>query len=148
MPLVYRLLADLIVIVHAAYVLFVVLGLMATLVGIWRRWNWVRNPLFRYSHLAMILIVVAEAWAGITCPLTTWEQWLREWSGGESYRGDFIPNLVHNLLFFDAAPWVFTMAYSLFGAAVLATFLLAPPQRRAATKEDQVSEFDAPGHAL
>lgn len=129
MSLVYRLLADLVVLLHATYVLFVVLALPVIIVGAWRQWSWVRKPGFRYTHQAMIGVVVAEAWCGITCPLTTWEHWLRAWSGGRSYRGDFIPNLVHNLLFFDAPPWVFTLAYSMFGALVLATFVFAPPQR-------------------
>jgi hypothetical protein len=34
------------------------------------------------------------------------------------------------LLFFDAEPWVFTVCYTLFGLAVLATFVLAPPRLR------------------
>ena len=135
MTLVYRLLADFIVVVHAGFVLFVVVGLLLTLIGVCRGWEWVRSPLFRYIHLAMILIVVAESWVGITCPLTTWEQQLRAWSGGETYRGDFIANIVHELLFFEADPWVFTLAYTLFGAAVAATFFLAPPRRRSSGQE-------------
>ncbi len=130
MLLVYRLLADVVVLIHAAYVAFVGLGLVLTLIGAWRGWAWVRRPAFRYLHLAMILIVVVEAWLGITCPLTTWEQWLRDLAGEESYQGDFIANAVHQLLFHDAPPWVFTVCYSLFGAAVAATFWLAPPVHR------------------
>ena len=68
MSLVSRILADLIVIVHAAYVLFVVLALPVILLGAWPGWGWVRNPVFRYTHLTMILVVVAEAWAGISLP--------------------------------------------------------------------------------
>ncbi len=34
----------------------------------------------------------------------------------------------HRLIFFEGEPWMFTLAYSLFGLAVLATFLLAPPR--------------------
>ena len=78
MPLLYRIAADVIVIVHFAYVLTVVLGLPITWIGILLRHQWARNFWWRCGHLAMILIVVAEAWAGITCPLTTWEYQLRE----------------------------------------------------------------------
>jgi hypothetical protein len=36
---------------------------------------------------------------------------------------------VHDVLFFENVPaWVFTVCYSLFGLAVLATFVLAPPR--------------------
>ena len=94
-----RMLADLIVVFHAAYVSFVVLGLVAILVGIAFRWKWVRNPWFRWIHITMIGIVVAEALAGIPCPLTVWERQLREGAGQVAYAGDFIGYWTHRLLF-------------------------------------------------
>jgi len=105
----------------------VVLGLPAIWIGIVWRQRWVRNFWLRFGHLMMIVIVVGEAWAGITCPLTVWEQQLRGLSGDESYRGAFIANLVHDLLFYDAPPWVFTVTYTAFGLLVAASFVLAPP---------------------
>ena len=63
-----RLLADLIVVIHATYFWFVVLGLVAILVGVAFRWKWVRNPWFRWIHVSMIGIVVAEDLAGIDAP--------------------------------------------------------------------------------
>ncbi len=127
MQLFYRFAADAVVIAHMAYVLFVIVGFVLTLVGCVLRWQWIRNPWFRGVHLAMILIVVAEEWLGITCPLTTWEHQLRELAGGEVYQGAFIANLVHDWLFYDAPPWVFAVLYTLFGAGELLTFLVAPP---------------------
>lgn len=102
MELVYRLAADLVVAFHATYVLFVVVGFLLILIGILLKWSWIRNLWFRLAHLAAILIVVAEAWLGITCPLTTWEKALRAEAGQSTYRGDFVANLIHELLFFDA----------------------------------------------
>lgn len=136
----YRILADITVIVHVAYVLFVVLGVVLILLGWLRKWQWVRNPWFRYLHLTMILVVVAEAWCGITCPLTTWEKDLRRLAGQQTYGGDFIANFLHEALFFDAPDWVFTLCYTAFALLVGATFLLAPPRGRrressAATEE-------------
>jgi len=130
MALFYRLLADVVVVVHASYVSFVILGQVAILIGILLRWGWIRNWPFRMAHLAAILLVVTEAWCGITCPLTTWEQSLRELAGEPSYEGDFIANCVHQFLFYHAPPWVFTICYSVFGGLVLLTFLLAPPRRK------------------
>jgi hypothetical protein len=43
---------------------------------------------------------------GITCPLTTWEQDFRLKSGQQTYQGDFIANWVHDVLFFEAPPWM------------------------------------------
>ena len=129
MQFLYRILADAVVIAHAGYALFVVVGLVLTLIGIARRWQWVRNFWFRLVHLAMIGIVVAEVWCDFTCPLTTWEKNLRRLAGQESYRGDFIANWVHEALFFEEFPtWAFAVIYTLFGLAVLATFILAPPR--------------------
>ncbi len=127
MSLLYRLAADGVVVLHMAYVLIVVLGLPAIWWGIVRKHDWVRNVWLRGGHLAMILIVVGEAWAGITCPLTVWEHQLRDVAGQQSYQGAFVANLVHDLLFFDAEPWVFTLLYTAFGLLVIATFVVAPP---------------------
>lgn len=127
MAILYRLGADGIVLLHMAYVLFVVLGLPVIWIGIFFRAGWVRNIWFRCGHLAMILIVVGESWAGITCPLTTWEQQLRDQAGQQSYQGSFIANCVHDWLFYDAPPWVFTVAYTTFGLLVLTSFIIAPP---------------------
>jgi hypothetical protein len=123
-----RILADLIVVFHACYVGFVLFGLLAILTGIVFRWRWVRNLPFRVIHLAMIGIVVGEAVAGIPCPLTVWEKQLRLKAGQVSYTGDFLGYWAHRLIFFRAEPWVFTLIYTLFGLAVLAAFILAPPR--------------------
>ena len=125
-----RVLADAIVVIHAAFVAFVVLGMAAILVGMALRWGWVRNAWFRVIHLAAIGVVVLESLAGVACPLTTWERALRQRAGQVAYTGDFVGYWAHRLIFFDAEPWVFTLAYVLFGAAVLFAFVLAPPRRR------------------
>jgi len=127
MKLFYQIAADSVVVFHSAFVLFVVAGLCLILLGVWRKWNWIRNFWFRIIHLAMIGSVVAEAWCGITCPLTIWEKELRRLAGEATYQGDFLANWVHDLLFFDISEWVFTVIYSLFGLVVAATFFLAPP---------------------
>jgi hypothetical protein len=130
MSLFYRLAADALVVVHFAYVAFVVVGLIAILLGLtWHR-AWARNVVFRVLHLAAILIVAAEAVCGLTCPLTTWEQQLRELAGDASYRGDFLAAWVHDWLFYEAEPWVLTVCYLLFALVVLATFVFAPPRWR------------------
>ena len=124
-----RILADLIVVFHASYVSFVLFGLILILLGVWLRWGWVRNFWFRALHLTAIGIVVAEALAGITCPLTDWENRLRRMAGQAGYPGDFLGYWAHQLIFYRAEPWVFTVLYLLFGLAVLAAFILAPPRR-------------------
>ena len=129
--------ADAIVVVHAAYVAFVVFGLVAIVAGWVGRWGWVRNVWFRFVHLGMIAVVVAEALVGIPCPLTVWERALRRQTGQQAYAGDFLGHWAHRLIFFDAPPWVFTIGYCLFGATVLLTFLLCPPRRPGRTRSGE-----------
>jgi hypothetical protein len=125
---VYRVLADLIVIVHFSCVLFVVGGLLLVLVGQWRGWRWIRNFWFRCLHLLAIALVVVQAWMGVVCPLTSLENALRQRAGEATYPGSFIAYWVHDMLFVDAAPWVFTLVYSAFGILVVTALLMAPPR--------------------
>ena len=124
----YELAANLILFLHVSYISFVLFGLILTWLGIVLHWRWIRNRWFRGVHLALIAIVVFEAWLGIVCPLTTWENWFRVKSGQSVHDGDFIAIWLHDLIFLQAPPWVFTGAYTLFGLAVLGTLWAAPPK--------------------
>jgi polyferredoxin len=128
--LAYSLLADLVLALHVALVLFVVGGLVAVIVGNLRGWRWVNRWWLRLLHAAAIAVVVAEAWLGLTCPLTTLEIWLRVSAGGTPYGGGFIEHWLQALLYYDAPPWVFTAAYTAFAALVAFTWLRFPPRRR------------------
>ena len=60
-----RLLADMLVSVHALFVGFVLVGLPLVLVGRLFYWDWTRNFWFRTSHLAAIVFVVWLTWMGL-----------------------------------------------------------------------------------
>ncbi|MGZ0173761.1 MAG: DUF2784 domain-containing protein [Planctomycetales bacterium] len=141
MKTLFRIAADATVCFHMAYVLFVVLGQAAVIVGAVCGWNWIRNTTFRLLHLLAISIVVVESWLGITCPLTTVEKYLRAKSGVTSDNGDFIANTVHDALFIECEPCVFTTMYSLFGLAVLVSLFACPP--RAFTKKSPIDTAPA-----
>lgn len=117
-------LADLILLVHAALAAFVVLMLPLVWIGARLDWNWTRNRLLRHAHAAAILVVAAEALAGSVCPLTRWEDALRDGADGRS----FIGRWVARLLYYDLPEWSFTLAYVAFALAVLATLRLVPPR--------------------
>jgi hypothetical protein len=123
----YQLLADVVLTLHAALVVFVVAGLILIVVGNVRNWGWVNSMSFRLTHLAAIAVVVAETWIGLACPLTTLEMWLRARSDAETYGGSFIEHWVQRILYYDAPPWVFTLGYTLFGALVIAAWWYFPP---------------------
>ena len=124
----YRFLADAVLLLHVAYVAFVVVGLAAILVGLACRWRWVRNFWFRAVHLLMIAAVAVESLLGILCPLTEWEDRLRELGGEANQPGSFIGRWLERLLFVDVSPGVLSACYCLFAFAVLLTLVLALPR--------------------
>ncbi|HSO05811.1 MAG TPA: DUF2784 domain-containing protein [Pelomicrobium sp.] len=121
-----ELLADVILVVHFLFVLFVVGGLAAIWLGAWRGWGFARNPWFRLAHLTAILFVAGQALMGAICPLTLWEDALR---GRDTERG-FVARWVQSLLYYDWPAWVFTTLYVGFALLVLATFVRLPPRFR------------------
>jgi len=122
--------ADALLILHFAFVVFVVGGLAAVWIGGGLGWAWVRNRWFRIGHLCAIGLVVAQSWSGILCPLTVWEMQLREKAGETTYEGSFIAHWLDRVLYFEA-PWeVFLTAYTAFGVLVLGSLFLVPPKWR------------------
>jgi len=121
-------LADVVLLVHFAFVLFVVGGFALIVAGAVAGWRWIRNRVFRYAHLAAIAFVAAEALVGAACPLTVWEHVLRS---GSPEGPSFVGRWVSRLLYYDFPDWVFTLAYCLFAIAVAVTLWLVPPAPRA-----------------
>ena len=125
--MIYQSLANIVLVAHVGIVLFIVGGLLLTLIGAALRWRWVKNFWFRALHLVGIAYIAMEAWLGIVCPLTTLELWLRELAGQTVYEGDFIAHWMRQFMFYEAPPWVFIAAYSGFGALVLLSWFLVRP---------------------
>lgn len=85
----YSLLADLVVVVHALFVLFVVCGGLAVLR--WRRLAWLHLPAAIWGGLIEL--------AGWVCPLTYLENRLRRLGGETGYRGSFISRYLEPILY-------------------------------------------------
>lgn len=85
----YKVLADLVVIIHFAFVVFAVLG--ALLVLKWKRMIWVHIPTVLWAALVEV--------AGWICPLTPLEGWLRRKGGMESYELGFIEHYILPVLY-------------------------------------------------
>lgn len=124
----YRILADAVLLLHATFVTSVVLGLVSILLGGMRRWRWVRNPWLRICHLAAIAVVAVQTWLGVRCPFTSLEMSLRLRAGDATYSGSFIAHWLEELLYADAPAWAFAVAYTLFGLAVIGAWLGVPPR--------------------
>jgi hypothetical protein len=76
----HSLLADLVLVAHFLFVLFVALG--GLLVLKWPRVAWAHVPAAAWG--------IAIEFAGWICPLTPLENRLRELAGESTYQGDFI----------------------------------------------------------
>lgn len=85
----YHLLADITLVVHLLFILFVVFG--GLLVLVWRRFLWLHLP-------ALVWGVLLEV-NGWLCPLTPLENWLREQAGTSGYRGGFIEHYLVPLVY-------------------------------------------------
>lgn len=125
----YSLAADTILLIHLAFIVFVVGGQACVVVGYFRDWRWVRSLIFRVCHLLAIGFVVAQAWASKICPLTIWESKLRAAAGQQAYQGTFIKDWIGRLIYYDAPLWVFVVVYSLFGALVLLSWIWVRPEK-------------------
>lgn len=128
-PATAAMLADAVLLTHAAIVAFVVLGAIAVWVGGPCGWGWVRGFRWRLAHLVLMGFIALQAWLGALCPLTVWEQALRRQAGQDAYAGSFIEHWLSRLIFFDAAWWIFVAAYTGFAALVLLAWFTVPPRR-------------------
>ena len=85
----FDLLSDLLLLLHGAFVLFVVAGGLLVL-----KW-----PAVAWVHLPAAVWGAVIEFIGFTCPLTPLEQTWRRAAGGEAYEGGFIEHYVTAALY-------------------------------------------------
>ena len=81
--------ADLVLVVHFAFVLFVVLGGLLAL-----RW-----PRVAWAHAPVAIYGATIEFVGFVCPLTPLEVWLRRRGGEAGYEGGFVEHYVTAALY-------------------------------------------------
>ncbi len=124
-----RLLADAVLILHGLVVFFNIGALPVIWIGRFRQWQFVRNPYFRWAHLLLLGFVVAETVAGLSCPLTLLEDALRTQSGeGAGNATGFVARWLQRLIFWNAPPAGFIVAYLGFFALVIFTWFRVKPE--------------------
>ncbi|MBU4311519.1 MAG: DUF2784 domain-containing protein [Candidatus Omnitrophica bacterium] len=125
----YKILADAIVITHFAWILFMLAGFIFTLCGffwkeIFDRW------LFRTLHLCGIAYVSLLALMGKYCPLTIWENALRaKYNPSLVYPGAFMIHYVEKLIYSDINPLVIRIPTTFIGVFTIAVFIFKPPEK-------------------
>jgi hypothetical protein len=85
----FSLLADLVVVIHFIFILFVIFGGLLVLHK--RKWAWLHIPAALWGAIVEL--------TGWICPLTPLENWLRFRGGGPAYTSDFIERHVVSLIY-------------------------------------------------
>jgi hypothetical protein len=85
----FRGLADLVLLVHLLFVVFVVGGGLLVL----------RRPRLAWVHVPVALYGALIEFAGFICPLTPLENWLRRLGGEAGYEGGFVEHYVTAALY-------------------------------------------------
>lgn len=107
----YTILADLIVILHAMFVLFVLFG--GFLIVKWPQAKWLHLPVMAWG--------VMIEFTGWICPLTPLESWLRQQAGNTGNEADFLQRFLSALLYPDDLTRAMQIA---FGTIVVALNLV------------------------
>ena len=112
--------ADLVVVVHLAWILFLVFGAVAG-----RRWTWVK-----WLHLAALAFAVVLTAGGWICPLTHLEVWLRRGvpGAGGGYPGTFLGYYAERLVYLDVPRWA--VLVTAIGIAAVSVWVYAGGSRR------------------
>lgn len=114
--------ADVLLLLHFLWIVFLVLGLPWGL--------YINSPIIRLLHAFGLIFALALQLSHTYCPLTVWEESLRvARQPGFSYRGSFIITYLEKLVY---PGWVsletVTILTALLVALTLASFILRPPR--------------------
>ena len=100
--------ADFVLIIHFCIVFFVVFGFLALPIGYLNNCRWTRNTKLRVAHILLMGFITLESILGITCPLTTIENTLRQ----IEYQRSFVAYWVSRIIYWDLPPYFFLILYS------------------------------------
>ena len=87
--MVYKLLADFVLLLHFAFIIFVIFGGLLALKNV--KWAWLHVPAAVWGGLV--------EFAGWICPLTPLENWLRFKAGAGTYQESFIAHYLLPLIY-------------------------------------------------
>ena len=113
----YRILADIVVLVHLFWILFLIAG------ACWGR----KNRAVMTVHGTGLIFALVSQISGWYCPLTYLEVWLREKQyASEAYPGSFIAHYAEKIVYSEVAPahvFVLTLVLAVFNLLIYCTAL-------------------------
>ncbi len=119
-------LAATILAIHGAVIAFNLFGLIAIPMGSWRHWRFIREPVWRWLHVASLAIVALQAGLGRACFLTIWQDELT----GMTAAAPLIMRTVNAVIYWPLPLWVFAAIYLTLFGYTLALLWFVPPTRR------------------
>lgn len=128
----YRMLADLVLLAHATFVAFVLLGALLV-------WRW---PRLAWLHVPAALWGTGIEFAGGICPLTPLENHWRRLAGDEGYTGGFVEHYVLPALYPEGLTRQVQVGLGLVVLALnlgLYAWILATAMRRNAGRRQRAS---------
>ena len=136
----YRIGADLVVVVHFLWVVFMTLGGVATLLAVLTIWfgpnkvkivscRFLGWKIFRTVHLCGIVYAGILAAMGKYCPLTYLENHLRSAAGTNEYPGSFIVYYVEKIVYPHVEPMMIIVPTVLMAVLVIVAYFVYPSQR-------------------
>ena len=127
--MIYRVLADTIMVAHFAWILFMLVGFVLIIRAFWRP-KFFERWFFRTIHLLGILFVTTLVILNKYCPLTIWENALRRhYDPNTDYPGSFIVGHLEKLIYPDVSPLVMVIPTILIAVFTLSVFILRPPSK-------------------
>ena len=123
----YRILADIVVVVHLLWVLFLITG------AYWGR----KHRAVRIMHGSGMVFAVVINLFGWYCPLTHLEAWLMTRHGSPSYPGSFIGHYAYRLVYLDVPPSVITFLTILLAIATAWIYWSSFTARRGSRRSRQ-----------
>jgi hypothetical protein len=136
----YKILADLVVLIHFAWILFILWGfilavcssisvyVLRTAKDRWRTFfdRWI----FRTIHLGGIVYVAILAVLGKYCPLTILENELREQYNTElTYPGSFVVHYIEKIVYPEANFLLFVIPTIIIAVFTVLMFIIRPPAK-------------------
>jgi len=120
--------AEIVLTVHIGVIVFIVFGLIAIPIGGRLGLEFVRALWWRGMHLSLMGVVAVQKLLGRACFLTVWEGRLMQ-RANPIARVPAVHLWAERLIYLDLPLWVFTVAYAVLFAYVLALWFAVPPRR-------------------
>lgn len=117
----WKLCANIVLSLHVLFTLFMITIPLVIYMGMLQSWSWINNPVFRNTHIFLLIFVLCEVCLNSPCPLTVWEDQYREKAGMPMrYSTGFFDFWSEHLFGIPLKKWAFNL---IFGSLAVITFI-------------------------